>query len=91
VITAAAIVAALALANPAHAASRGAWGDPSGLFLHAWQWLAGALPGTGANAKPSITKAGLGVDPDGRQAPGTAPVMSSAAPSDGGMEIDPNG
>ncbi|MEO6195636.1 MAG: hypothetical protein ABIS20_21655 [Thermoanaerobaculia bacterium] len=89
VITAAAIVAALALANPVHAASRGTWGDPSGLFLHAWQWLARALPGTGANAKPPIAKAGMGVDPDGRQAPGTAPV--TAAPSDGGMGVDPNG
>ena len=91
VITAAAIVAALALANPVHAASRGAWSDPSGLFLHAWQWIAGALPGTGANAKPPIAKAGAGVDPDGHQAPGIASGTSSAAPSDTGMHIDPNG
>jgi hypothetical protein len=85
-ITAAAIVTALALANPVHAASRGAWGDPSGLFLHAWQWLAGAW-----GAKPPIAKAGAGVDPDGRQAPGTASGTRSAAPSDTGMHIDPDG
>jgi hypothetical protein len=91
VITAVALTAALALANPVHAASRGAWGDPSGLFLHAWQWLVGAWPGTGANARPSITKAGAGVDPDGRQAPGTASGTSSATPLDTGMHIDPDG
>ena len=91
VITAAALVAALALANPVHAASRGAWGNPSRLFLHAWQWLAGAWPGAGANASPSTAKAGIGVDPDGRQAPGTTSGTTSAAPADGGMEIDPNG
>jgi hypothetical protein len=86
VITAAAIVAALALANPVHAASRGAWSDPSGLFLHAWQWLAGAW-----GAKPPIAKEGAGLDPDGRQAPGTASGTTLAEPSDTGMEIVPNG
>jgi len=91
VITAAALVAALALANPVHAASRGAWGNPSRLFLHAWQWLAGAWPGASTNASPSIAKAGPGVDPDGRQAPGTTSETTSAAPSDGGTGIDPNG
>ena len=91
VITAAALVAALALANPVHAASRGARVDPSGLFLHAWQWLAGAWSGVGANPSPSTAKAGPGVDPDGRPAPGTAPGTTSAAPADTGMEIDPNG
>ena len=91
VITAAALVAALALANPVHAAGRGVWGDSSGLFLHAWQWLAGAWSGVGANASPSTAKAGIGVDPDGRQAPGTAPGTTSAAPADTGMEIAPNG
>jgi hypothetical protein len=91
VITAAALVAALALANPVHAAGRGVWSDPSGLFLHAWQWLAGAWSGVGANASPSTAKEGPGVDPDGRQAPGTALGTTSAAPSDTGMEIDPNG
>jgi hypothetical protein len=89
VITAAALVAAFALAGPVHATSRGGWGDPSGLFLHAWQWLAGAWPG--AAPKPPITKAGAGVDPDGRQAPGTAPGTSSATPSDRDIYIDPNG
>ena len=91
VITAAALVAAFALANPAHAVSRGAWGDPSGLFLHAWQWLTGASPavgmrgqsGRGAAARHSITKAGMGIDPQGT--PGE-PVRS-----DGGAGVDPNG
>jgi hypothetical protein len=91
VITAAALTAALSLANPVHAASRSGWGDPSGLFLHAWQWLAGAAPRVGANASPSIAKAGPGVDPDGCQAPGIAPGPSSPAPSDTGIYIDPNG
>jgi hypothetical protein len=92
VITAAALVAAFALASPVHAMSRGGWGDPSGLFLHAWEWLTGAWPGVGershggTGARPSITKAGAGVDPDGRQAPGTAPGTSSATPSDGGWK-----
>jgi len=91
VITAAALVAALALANPVHAASRGARVDPSRLFLHAWQWLAGAWSGMGASASPLTAKAGPGVDPDGRPAPVTAPGATSAAPADTGMEIDPNG
>jgi hypothetical protein len=91
VITAAALVAALALANPVHAAGRGARVDPSGLFLRAWQWLAEAWPGVGASASPSTAKEGPGVDPDGRQAPRTANGTTSATPSDTGMEIASNG
>jgi len=95
VLTAAAMVAALALANPAHAAGRGPWAAPSGLFLQAWQWLAGALPGmgergqggTGARARHPILKAGAGVDPQG----GSAAGMNGPIQSDGGTGVDPNG
>ena len=98
-ITAAALVAAFALANPVHATSRNEWGDPSGLFLHAWQWLAGALPGAGergrsgpgADARHPLTKEGAGVDPQGVPRQGDALGTSSPAQSDGGAGVDPNG
>jgi hypothetical protein len=94
VITAAALVAALALANPVHAASRGMWGNSSGLFLHAWQWLTGASPVVGTRAQSgrhSITKSGMGVDPQGAPGEGAAPGINVPVQSDGGAGVDPNG
>ena len=93
VFTAAALVAAFALANPVHAASRRVWVDPSGLFLHAWQRLAGAAPRMRAQSRRSaatghsITKEGAGVDPQG----GSAARMNTPLQSDGRAGVDPNG
>lgn len=97
-ITAAALVAALALASPVHAAGRSGWEGSGGYLLHAWEWLVGGWSVAGARvqgrvemARPSMNKEGAGVDPDGRQVPGTAPRTNATSPADREIGAGPNG
>jgi hypothetical protein len=100
---AATLAATLMAATPAQAVSLGGWVDASGMFLRAWQWLAG-----GAAARPvgtgrvvtkgglhidpnGLTKAGPGSDPNGSHGTGTSPATNSIPSSDAGMGVDPNG
>lgn len=94
---AAALAATLMAATPAQAMPLGGWADASGLFLRAWQWVAGVGQGVGVPGRTSvrprgmrqeITKCGLHIDPNGSQGCGTSPTSST---SDSGMGADPNG
>jgi hypothetical protein len=87
-ITVAALVATLALAAPVYAAGPGGWHPASGLVLRAWQWLVGVWPG--AEADHPVTKAGMGVDPNGLPAPAAGPTSGSTTPP-AGTEADPAG
>lgn len=104
---AAALAITLMAATPAQAVSLGGWGDPSGLFLRAWRWVAvvgrgEGMPG-GMVARPGrIVKGGMEIDPNGltKAGPGSDPNGSSygagTSPAasqapDSGMGADPNG
>lgn len=79
-----ALIAALALVSPAEAAGRSRWaGSAPGFLEQAWQWVAGVLGGMRQE------KQGMGIDPDGKPAPGT--TDSSCAECDRGVVIDPDG
>ena len=94
-IAAAALVLALALTPPAHAAGPGAWDPASGLLLRAWHWLTGgwAAPAAapqGRAGRSTMAKEGMGIDPNGGHSLGTGSTTGST-PADEGPGIDPNG
>ena len=89
---AAALAATLMTATPVQAVSLGGWGDPSGIFLRAWQWVAGVGTKCGLHIDPNglPLKAGRpDTDPSGSQGGGATPPASTA--SDSGIGADPNG
>jgi hypothetical protein len=100
---AAVLAAALIAASPAQAVPLGGWVDASGMFLRAWQWLAGGgqvgrPAGMGQSVKKDglhidpnglPLKGGVGADPNGPPAVGASPATNST--SDSGMGADPNG
>jgi hypothetical protein len=85
---AAALVLALTLATPAHAAGlKGGWDPASELLLRAWHWLTGgweAPVGRQGRAGRPTTKEGLGIDPQGGHSLGTGSTTGSTVPSGGG-------
>ena len=90
---AAALVLALTLATPAHAAGLNGWDPASGLLLRVWHWLAGGWEtpvGRQGRAGGGTTKEGLGIDPQGGHSLGTGSTTGSTAQG-GGMGVDPNG
>jgi hypothetical protein len=80
---AAALVLALTLATPAHAAGLKGWDPASELLLRAWHWLTGgweAPVGRQGRAGGPTTKEGLGIDPQGGHSLGTGSTTGSTVP-----------
>ena len=94
-LAAAAALAALLLAGPAHAAGWPAPFDPSTAFARAWQWWEGLWTGaTHAGGAPA-TQAGSGTEKSG-VGMNPPPATSETNPPctvncDKGAGIDPNG
>ncbi|HEY0513344.1 MAG TPA: hypothetical protein VGH73_15650 [Thermoanaerobaculia bacterium] len=78
---AAVLAAALAVATPAHAASRQSRAAGPGWIEAALQWVAHVWPG---NPISGLLKVGVGIDPEGSTTP-------AGASSDYGGGIDPDG
>jgi hypothetical protein len=85
---AAALVLALTLATPAHAAALNGWEPASGLLLRVWHWLTGGWEAPvgrqGRAGGPTTTKEGPGIDPMGASNLRSGSTPSSTVPNGGG-------
>jgi len=86
---AAALAALLTLAAPAQAAGWNGWASDGNLMQSAWQWVASLwAPQAPAHHSRPITKAGIGIDPNGGTTTSTSLCQANC---ERGAEIDPNG
>jgi opacity protein-like surface antigen len=86
---AAALAVLLTLAAPAQAAGWNGWASDGNALQSAWQWVASFwAPQAPAHDSKPITKAGLGIDPNGGTTSSATPCQANC---ERGSGIDPNG
>ncbi|HTG34616.1 MAG TPA: hypothetical protein VLB76_16985 [Thermoanaerobaculia bacterium] len=93
ITTAAALAVLLTLAAPAHAVGWNGWASDGNPLQSAWQWVASFwAPQAPAHDSRRITKAGIGIDPNGQaQSDRGTGIDPDGLKSDGGLGVDPNG